>query len=250
MKNYFQLYRRHSSALVLVSILIGMGLLAWFGIVPLQRLITKKADGIQEYHAFRENRERQIGRLPELEREWLNIVENEQTLDILLSQKEIIDFVKTLEGLAERERVTIAIKSKTGDGVVDKSLVQPAGKSKGPSASSESAKNSRTALLDALPYHRYLNVSVVVIGEYRNIIAFLHHMETLPLALDVIGFDVRKRNEDEIESIPSTPDDGNRNPFLMFDQGSSASTESIGTVPDAVQGPLEASFDMIVYISE
>lgn len=243
MKNILQQYRQHLPVFVLLSLLSGMGLIAWFGIVPFHGFITEKADGIQEYYAFRENRGRQIGKLPELEREWETITENEQALDILLSEGEIVDFVKTLEGLAEREDVSITIESKTGEGIVEKAPGQP--------APAGGAKNSSLSMLDTLPYHRYLHVSVVVIGEYRNIVAFLHGMETLPLALDVIGFEVRERNEDEIGSRPSTPDAGKRNPFLMFDQGPT-SIGNAETAPEeeVIRGSLEASFDTIVYVSK
>lgn len=242
---------------VLVALLAAMGLIAWFGILPFHTFIREKADGIQEYYAFRENRERQINKLPELQKQFDVISENEHALNILLSQEQIVDLVKTLEGLAEKSGVHIAITSKDGSDIQEKKPVKPDKNTDGntdTSMASENKKKSKSDedIIDILPYPRYLRVNVSIIGEYPEILTFLHRMETLPFALDVVGLEFRERNVEEAVSAPSVGP--GQNPFLIFGQSAPEATSvaAVQVSPDkeVIPGSLEATFDTVIYVSK
>lgn len=247
MKNWLEQHRQSMPLIVMVGLFTAMGLMAWFGIRPLHAFIKDKADAIQEYYAFRENRERQIKKLPDLEKQFERIVAEEKTIDILTSEGEIVDFVKTLERLGEEAGVHIEIQSKDNKGIVEKAKPTKASKETDGTAGEEAAPKKKQApkIVDSLPYDRYLPISVVVIGEYANIVTFLHKMETLPYGLDVVAMSVKERDIEESTPRPSGP--GN-NPFLIFGQG-----ETVAPVSDKeefIPGSLVANFDTVVYISK
>ena len=113
MKPFMQQNKRIFSVVVMLSLFSAIGLIIWFGILPFQHYLTDKADSIQEYYATRENRDRQINKLPELEEQFASIMKDEGSLDILLSENEIVDFVKILERLALATDTHISIEAKS-----------------------------------------------------------------------------------------------------------------------------------------
>lgn len=243
---------------VTLSLLLGMGLLFWFGIIPFEHFVIEKADAIQQLTVLRQNRERQIDKLPELQAQFENIRANEDTLGVLLNEGHIIDFIKTLETLAGNAGVEVTIQSKDGTVIQEKSVSKVLPKKTEPASGERSKKDDKaTSIVDTLPYDRYLRLNIVVRGSYGNIVNFLHKMETLPYALDVVGVSMKDRGD--IVSTPSTPGSG-RNPFLITPGGTSISvspdkpadqsaTEGALVVPPVI-GNLEASFDTAVYLEK
>ncbi len=251
MNIHFRQHRQSLPLIVMIVLFLGIGLIGWLGIAPFHTFIEEKAIGIQEYHASRENRERQIGKLPDLQSQFEEIVEHDKTLDILLSENRIVDFVKTLESLAKQTNTRISIEAKDKDAIQEKKAVRPAKKTAEADAEEETIKKKAPlTMLESIPYDRYLHVSVIVEGEYQNIVSFLHKMETLPLGLDVIGLSIRTR---EVTEIAEKPDNPGRNPFLILSQGTSPTEPVIPIVePEqkAPEGSLEATFDTVIYVSK
>jgi len=251
MKESLKKYKKFSPFFTAVAIFSGMGLMVWFGILPFQRYITEKADGIQEYHATRENQEEQLRKLPELKNQFENIQLEEGVLGILLSDDQVVDFVQTLERLAVEMGVQVTIRSKNSETIEEKKIVKaPVKKTTTAVTDDESAdtKNKKKqTLLESIPFHRYLHVEIVVKGKYQAIVTFLHKMETLPLGLDVIGMNMKVRDEEE--ELIARPDNSGRNPFLIFG-GGEVVTPPISDESQAksIPGILEASFDTVVYL--
>lgn len=238
------------SIVIMLALFVGIGLILWFGIVPFQKFIREKADGIQEYHASRENRERQIARLPDLQNQFENILANEKALDILLSEDQIVDFVKTLERLAADTDTLIRIEAKDKNAIEEKKAPVRAVKKADGQDDDDAATKKKTpaTILESVPYARYLHVAVIATGEYQNIMAFLHKIETLPIGMDIVKLSIRKREEDTSMKPVSNP--GN-NPFLILGDGTTVSSETTDVVSEqTIPGSLEAEFDTVIYMSK
>lgn len=247
-------YKKFSPALITISILSGMGLLLWFGILPFQNLVAEKADDIQEYYATRENRAMQMNKLPELQTQYEDIQMEEGVLAILLSEERVVDFVQTLERLAKETGIHVLIRSKTGNIIEEKQKPKTPAKKVGstdPDEKETITKNPKTPLtiLESLPFDRYLHVEVVATGEYQEIVTFLHRMETLPLGLDVIGMTMKVRDEEaQGKTLPSSP---GRNPFLLLGgQEIISPLSGEQSAEKNIPGSLEASFDTVVYLDK
>ncbi|MBP6929659.1 MAG: hypothetical protein KBB77_01855 [Candidatus Moranbacteria bacterium] len=253
MKDFLKKYRWTFPFVVTIALFSGIGLLAWFGILPFQKYITEKADSIQEYYATRENRERQISNLPDLQNQFENIEGEEEILAILLTEKSIVDFVQTLERLAKDTGVHVLIRSKSGEIIEEKKQKKASTKTAVVAPDEETVVKpvgkTTPTILDSVPFDRYLHVEVVVKGEYQTIVTFLHKMETLPIALDVVGMNMKVRDlEAEAIAVPNNP---GRNPFLLFSQGETLpeNVDQEGSLEKA-PGNLEASFDTVVYLDK
>ena len=248
----FSSSKKYTSLAVLLSLLVAMGGIVWLGMFPLEQSLQDKMRAIQEFHAGRENRERQVKRLPELQGQYDAILANEQALDILITEDKVVDFVKTVEGLAKAQNITLSITSKDGGKVSEpkKVVAKPKPVSSG-SADLEDektpVKESPASIMDSVPYDRYLSLSIKAEGQYQDVVAFLGKLETLPFGLDVIGIEVKmKAREGETgSSRPLSPS----NPFAILGDGRDISVESVPEIIEA-EGILEAVFDVLVYVKK
>lgn len=239
------LYKKHASLLLFVLFAVAILGTAWFGIRPLERSLEGKMRGIQEFYAGRENRERQVTRLPELENQYRTIVANEKMLNVLITEDKVVDFVKTLETLASDMNVQMSILSKDEGKIIERKklpIAVPNRDSGSADADVPIAKQKSPDIVDDVVFGRYLRVSVEVRGQYGDIVTFLQKMETLPLGLDVVGVAMKKASEE-----PSRRSSGpGENPFAVL-----GGNQSVPVVqPSAVPEGLEATFDVLVYVDK
>lgn len=250
----FSFPKKYQSFAVLLSLFAAMGGIVWLGMFPLERSVQNTMRAIEEFHAGRENRERQVGRLPELQGQYEAILANEQALDILITEDEVVDFVKTVERLAKNQNIILSITSKDGGKVSEpkKVVAKPkAADGENTDLADEKAltKEAPASIMSTLPYDRYLSLSIKAEGSYRDVVAFLDKLETLPLGLDVVGMEVKKK-ESEPETGSSRPLNPS-NPFAILGDATEISVQQpLPEVPIQGEDTLEAVFDLLVYVKK
>ncbi|MBI2439523.1 MAG: hypothetical protein HYV45_02905 [Candidatus Moranbacteria bacterium] len=253
--------KKQTVGLSIVGVCVLIGLVAWFGIKPLRQIISDKRDDIQKYYTSRENRDRQIKKLPELEKQYDEILAGKNTLDIMLTEDRIVTFVKTLEQLAKETNTEIIIEAKSDKAIIEKKIVaspdQPKkssetreaiGEENTPSSTKKDVKN----IIDNLPFHRYLHITVVVRGEYVDIVTLLHKIETLPFALDMLSVEMHHvDDEEESSGRPGRSFGDGVNPFIPFGSGESTVTDTPEQQAETKKRPpLEAAFEIAVYVDK
>lgn len=249
----FASYTKYQPLAVLLFLFASIGGIIWLGVLPLERSLQNKMRAIEEFHAGRENRERQVQRLPELQNQYDAILANEQDLNVLITEDKVVDFVKTVESVAESLNIKLSITSKDG-GKVSESKKTPA---KAKPVSSKSAngedesvpvKETPAGIMDRLPYDHYLSLSISAEGSYQDVVAFLRKLETLPFGLDVVRMEVKKKAAEEASSPvrPAAPS----NPFAIL--GDSSEVLPVQPAPEVIEaeGILEAVFDTIIYVKK
>lgn len=244
----FSSYKKHTTRIILFILLLAMVGIVWYGIVPLKQTIYEKMRGIQEFYARRENREKQVIRLPELKVQYDAVLQNDTLFDILISENEVVDFVKTLEGLASGAHIEMSITAKNNGQITEpkKTPVKANPADSGDAVGSPAkpgTKQKSVDILDDISFDRYLYLNIRVRGQYEDIVVFLHKMETLPIGLDVIRVEMKKG---EVENASGVPFGSGVNPFA-----------SQGGVPAGTSDPLaakkdifEAVFDVLVYVKK
>lgn len=250
-KNQFMIfssYKKHTTRIVLFILLLAMVGIVWYGIVPLKEAIYEKMKGIQEFYARRENREKQVTRLPELKVQYDAVLQNDALFDILISESEVVDFVKTLEGVASGAHIEMSITAKNSGQITE--LKKTSVKANladngdvGGSPAKNGAKQKSVDILDDIPFDRYLYLNIKVRGRYEDIVVFLHKMETLPIGLDVIRVEMKKG---EAENTSGVPFGSGVNPFAFQSGGSAVTADPL----DAKKDIFEAIFDVLVYVNK
>lgn len=246
-------YKKYKSFIILLTLIAAIICIALFGILPLRQSINKKMRDIQEFYAGRENREKQVGKLPELQGQYDAIIENEKILDILIAEGGIVDFVKTLEQLAKEVNVAMEISSKDNGKIVEakkpEAKTDKASNADQPSVSEESNIKEKTpSILDSAPFDRYLVLNIKAEGSYEDIVVFLNKVETLPFGLDVIKVDIKKK---DAENNSSSVNRGNlANPFSILGDGKTLTEQEQLLVDEKNKENAEAVFDVLVYVKK
>lgn len=205
------------------TLLLVIGLSFWFGVRPLHGLIRTEMDEIQKLDVLREHKSRQMQRLPELEKQNTLIEEQGGTLAIVLTKEELVEFIRTLERLAEETRVKIEIASKDNTLLESKiSLPLPGAKaSKGTTTPGGEGEEKETVstepqpkrgaakptsgMLGELPLKHYIRLTLTVTAPYKSMVEYLHKLETLPYATEILGV-IIKEAEKEREESSTTPE--------------------------------------------
>lgn len=248
MTNQISSFKKYASFIILFSLIISIGAVLWLVIIPIKQTIFEKAQGIQQFFAEEENQTKQVNRLPELKDQYTAITENESSLDILLTEGQIVDFIKTLEDLALETKVQMIIESKENGQITElkkapTKIVVPSAKNQDPTEDTVNTKAKVTNIVDDAPFDRYLRLNIKIEGQYKNIVAFLRKMETLPVGLDVVGMELKRVDSTAEKNSSMT----GRGSFSFVGSGIIAAD-----VPSqiTVQDLLNATFDVLVYVDK
>lgn len=247
------LWNKFKPMVMQLALLVVIGLIGWFGIRPFLSTIQEKMDDIQKLSVTREHREKQLERLPDLEAQHALISEHEDRLGIILTKDRIVEFIQETEQLAQEEGVAVEIKSRDNafleskvtvtekKDVPAKSAATPTDKAEAAAEPAKKAPASKeTGIVTELPLKKYLKLTITVTGEYGNVVRFLHRLETLPYALDVIGLNMKQRTEDaDLISTGSAV----FNPFV-----GEATAEVLPKISKV--NVLEAVFETVVYMKD
>lgn len=180
-----------ASALFFVAVFI-------WGIFPLQDFITEKANTIEADRTLQANQESRIKELPQLKETYNHILQNEGVLDTLVSHDQMVPFIERIESLAHDDRVEITITNQGQGDTKKKPGTSGAGKPTnsqpvdGGDASPSDKKKKDETILGNLPLNTIISLRFDVRGRYTDVRQFLHQVEALPYALDVVALDIRQ----------------------------------------------------------
>ncbi len=196
--------RQKYGLILLVAISVAMGLTYWFGIRKMVETIRVERDDIQRMLVIRENRSHQLSRLEEYGDQYARIVNDEKWLNVFTARDEMIGFVRRLESLAEEGDVAVVLEvrevpkpSKKAKTVVKPVKTDEKEEEKGEATEAVGDKKEKkeTSILESLPSTTYTYLGLRVIGETEKVVRYLHKVETLPVALDVVSVEtVRREN--------------------------------------------------------
>ncbi len=209
MNEYF---KQKDGLILFLCILLAMGLAYWFGIRVMFTRIHDERDAIQTMRVVRENRIRQLGRLGDLSAQYDRIVRDEGLLDIFVAKDHMIDFVKRLEVMAREGRVEITIEArevlipkstKPVSAAAKKADASPSGTDSDTASGKPAAKPK--SILETLTSKSLTRLGVQIQGETADVVTYLHRLETLPFAMDVIGVDATRVEKVELKEDKKIP---------------------------------------------
>lgn len=223
-----------------VAIFLVVFAALFFVILPLHQKIGAEGDEIQKILAKTENSERKISRLPEFESQYETIRGGENRIRLLLSEDRAVDFIREIETLAEGTDGDVTIAQGASSESAKKKAV-PAKEKDGDDAP---AKDEPKTIGESLPWEKSLRLRVRFTGTYQDAVNFLHKIETMPYRLDVIVVDIRPVPDEEkrrvgVIEIPVVP---------ASEPGSEQVPAAVPPAPAPVEFPVDASFEVAVYL--
>jgi hypothetical protein len=232
-------------AIIIASALFFAAVFIW-GIFPLQDFITEKANTIEADRTLQANQESRIKELPQLKETYDHILQNEGVLDTLVSHDQMVPFIERIESLAHDDGVEIAItnqgqgdtKKKPGTGGAGKPTnPQPAD---GGDVSPSDKKKKDETILGNLPLNTIISLRFDVRGRYTDVRQFLHQVESLPYALDVVALDIRQWQPTDKVTRGDT-----------FSAGNDGGGDGLTSADKPIEQHLvQAFYDVVVYIKD
>lgn len=230
-----------------IVLFITIGLIGWFGVRFLLKTILERMDNIQKLSVTREYREKQLERLPELEKQHEQIQSRGGELDIILDKDHLVNFIEELESLASSNDVAITIESRDNAFLESKVTVnekkegKQVAEDKGDDAPVAPKKGAvkETGILNELPLKKYLKLTITLVGEYKNIVQYMHQLERMPFALDVVGVNLKEHPEEGDLIVTGS---GTLSPF--------DAPSPVAPAPVAAITKLEGVFEVVVYTKD
>lgn len=239
-------FRKYLPILIILGFFLGMYLLWQWAIDPVKMSIRATLDRMEERRILEESVKKRLGELPVLERQYGLIREHEWMLDIFTNREDIVRFIEVLEKTAEDSGVSIAIESKE----VDKKRKPSTAKERKEAAeaddaqSKEKEKKKDESILGNLPFDEYLPFTLKVTGTYPEVALFLHRLEMISFALDVVSIEIRFLENENKEPKKVGGD-------LVTSQASSTasgeSTPQEAPLPEP-ENLVEGTFGIVVYV--
>lgn len=209
------IFKQKYGLILFISIFTAMSVTYWFGIRKVMEIIRVERDDIQKMLVIRENREHQLSRLAEYDVQYETIVQDEKWLDVFTARDNMIEFVRRLESLAEEEGVVVVLEAREAPKSLKKiqtaaDLVK-ADKKESDEKGAESATKEKQdkkdpSILESLPSTTYTYLGLRVTGETKKVVRYLHKVEMLPVALDMVSIEaIRKENTNFSEKTVQAP---------------------------------------------
>jgi len=232
-------------------LLVVIWLVAWFGIRLMLTTIREEMDSVQKSSVLREHREKQLARLPELEKQHALIEGKVRELSIILDKERLVTFIEDLEVIALKHGVQIEMQSKDNafleskTTLVEKKDGKPAGAVSKETDDTDVLKRGtmkETGIMTELPLKKFLKLTILLTGSYQSITQYLYELERMPYALDVISLHLKEHNSDGDSVVSGS---GALNPFTELPVVISPKQER-----SSLENRLDATFETVVYMRE
>lgn len=239
MSTFWKHYRNGVTAFLIVA---GVFLIIYFGVIPLYSKITEKVDAIQRKVADREMNGELVLRLPALHQEAERVSMDMQKLNSPINKDEIISLVESIEALARDTGNEITIETQS-EGVTV--AVRPDPKKTKADQKSKEKEKEVAGLRDQLPSDKFLEIDIKLTGSYRNVVYFLHRLETMPRLTDVLAIQAEPFSEKSGQT-QSTP--VNRDVFAAPSEEALNVADKEGSSAQE-EGRISATLHTLVYIN-
>lgn len=215
MNNFFKKQRETITIIAYICIVV---VLVYFVILPLLLKIKGVNDQIQEGKMKQEIAGQQLEELPKIQQQYDMLQENEGSVNVLLDKDNAVIIIERLEKLAEDSGNKIEIS-------IQNSQIQK---------NSAIATDKTATLINALPSTDYLQIQILLTGDYNKIVHFVDKLENIEYYSDIIGIKIR-------QSDPAA-NTGVADPF-----GSSSLTNSNKILDKVNPGDLVSTLDVVFY---
>jgi hypothetical protein len=178
MNNFWKQYKPY---FIGCFILAGVWLSFQFGILRLNKMISEKANLIQEKKLDQENRLKRIQELPKLEEQYQLIDKNSSSLEVLVQKEEELKLIETLEKIGDETGNEIKIE------IQDTTKNDPAAQKKEAADKAKNSKDQKNDDIISPASDSYLKMNLLLTGSYNNLVDFVKKIESMAYWSDILS---------------------------------------------------------------
>lgn len=224
MKDFFQKQREGITIFAYVGVVIG---LVYFVILPLLGRVNGVQNQIQEENIKQEIKKQQINELPKMENQYNILSNSEKSIDVLLDKNDAVALIERLEKMADDsgDKISISIQDKI-----------VATEQKSVSASAKNKATTEDELIKNLPSTDYLQMKIIITGDYNAIVKFVRSLESFEYYCDIVAIQINKSDDNSNAANNGT---------LMNPFNSTNTNKKVAILSN--DNKLEASLDVVFY---
>ena len=219
-----QVFQKQKEISIIFAYIGVVAVLVYFVILPLLSKIEGINNQIQEESMKQEIVKQQLEELPKIQQQYEALQKNEGFIDVLLDKNNAVTLIEKLENLAQDSGNKIEISIQNSSLPENVAVVT-------------TNTNTDDTLIKALPSADYLQLHILLTGDYNKIVNFISRLENMEYYSDITGI--------EIKQSDVTDNTGVTNPFNLNSVTDSNKISSESNQGD--QGNLEATIDVVFY---
>jgi hypothetical protein len=178
---------KHKIEVILISYIIASFLLVDLLVIPLIDKTIQKSDMIQEKNLDNQIEEKRIGKIPEMEKSFSEYQSNKDALQVVFSNSEQFEIIKSLETVAQE----------TGNNI-SKLVVNDASKVSIVPRGGNDVEKQEKNIIESLSNKDYLSFQISIIGKYGNLFHFLQKIENTRYYMNIISISTTKQKKSDI----------------------------------------------------
>lgn len=192
-----KIWGAHKLAIIIISFLALLFLVMFFLARPLVNDIKNKADDIQKKIIDNDISRKRVGKIPEMEKADKLFRSKESELNVILDPNNEFEFIKKLEAMADETGNEMTLK------VNDPNDAKNVKTNK---------KDEKKGIKESLAYTSYISVEINLVGDYLELINFVHKLENFSYYANIISIDSKKIAEVSENKVDSAKTEST-NPF-------------------------------------
>lgn len=176
--------KKYKITILILAYIILISAIFYFAIFPLVKSIKSHADEVQKGIVDNEINSSKVNKISELEENYKNF-SGKNISSAILAQDGEVEFIKSLETLADKTQNKISIKITEEDKNLPKS----------------SPIKNDTSIISQLPSKDYILMEISLEGRYENLANFIHQLENSKEYINIISLDTQNfKNPEPVSS--------------------------------------------------
>jgi hypothetical protein len=183
-------WKKYKILVLFFGYLLFLGAFIYGVIFTLIKNIKQNVDSVQSNILDDQIDKKKLSQVPELEKSYATFSSGEEKLAVILPPEKEVDFIKSLEGLAEETGNEISLRLIKDD-------EEKASKDKIGGVVESNEKKLKTEL----PHGNYINIQLELKGEYLELINFMQKVENFGYYINVLSLDLKKEKVSEEKKL-------------------------------------------------
>lgn len=177
------IWKENKTVIIILAYIVAVAAAAFFLFFPLVKSIYSASDKIQESIIDRKIEEDRLSQLPQMESDWSNYEAKKESLNVILSQENEIEFIESIESIANKSGcvINLSIGEKADQNEIKK--IKKVGIEK---------NKDEKGILESISNTNFFPVQINLKGDYDGIVNFIHMLENSWIYANIITIQISK----------------------------------------------------------
>jgi hypothetical protein len=189
-----EFWKNHKATIIILGYIIAAAFCIYFFFMPLLARIKAKSDDIQGMIIDSQLRKTSLDKVSVMKNDFEELQEKSEALDVVLSKGDQVNFIKSLESLAQDTKNKISLKIDQSEPV--KGVAKGGNDSK---PTSSNSKKTEKTIKESLAYTSFVSMRINIEGDYGSL--FINKLENGQYYVNILSIDSKKKVAAEEDAV-------------------------------------------------